>query len=110
MAAVSKPTAAVLITVAKIFNSKRIVPTYIEFVDTGFTSTRQYYRAKKPIFKKYASDCKEIQLDFNTLNNKAEELELIRENVKAQYEAKRMFIDYRDTFDINSVYKKDKDK
>ena len=24
---------------------------YIEFVDTGFTSTRQYYRAKKPIFK-----------------------------------------------------------
>ena len=83
---------------------------YIEFVDTGFTSTRQYYRAKKPIFKKYASDCKEIQLDFNTLNNKAEELELIRENVKAQYEAKRMFIDYRDTFDINSVYKKDKDK
>lgn len=83
---------------------------YIEFVDTGFTSTRQYYRAKKPIFKKYASDCKEIQLDFNTLNNKAEELELIRENVKAQYEANRMFIDYRDTFDINSVYKKDKDK
>jgi hypothetical protein len=44
------------------------------------------------------------------LNNKAEELELIRENVKAQYEANRMFIDYRDTFDINSVYKKDKDK
>ena len=83
---------------------------YIEFVDTGFTSTRQYYRAKKPIFKKYASDCKEIQLDFNTLNNKAEELELIRENVKAQYEANRMFIDYRATFDINSVYKKDKDK
>lgn len=36
--------------------------TYKDLVDTGFFFTKRFYEEKKPVFTKYATDCKEVTL------------------------------------------------
>ena len=66
----------------------------IEVVDDGFRSISRFYNAKKPIFSKYATECREIKISLNTLQEKADELFKIRESVKKQYDAGYSVIDY----------------
>ena len=54
--------------------------TYIEIVDTGFRSIKEYYKYKKPVYKKYAKSYSEIDLDEITLYNKANQIENTRMN------------------------------
>lgn len=42
--------------------------TYLDIVDLGFPQLNRYYRAKVPIFKKYALSLKEVILDQKTLD------------------------------------------
>ena len=43
-----------------------------DIVDTGFFYTKKYYEFKKPVFKKYASECVEINLNNEELNKRSE--------------------------------------
>ena len=36
--------------------------TYKDLVDTGFFFTKRFYEEKKPVFTKYATDCREVTL------------------------------------------------
>lgn len=45
---------------------------YKDVVDTGFFYTKKYYEFKKPIFKKYASECVEINLNNEELVKRSE--------------------------------------
>ncbi len=54
---------------------------YIEVVDDGFIQISKFYNAKKPIFRKYASSCKEIKLSYNTLIEEAAKLIKEREKI-----------------------------
>lgn len=66
----------------------------IEVVDDGFRSISRFYNAKKPIFSKYATECREIKISLNILQEKSNELFKIRESVKKQYDAGYSVIDY----------------
>lgn len=66
----------------------------IEVVDDGFRSISRFYNAKKPIFSKYATECREIKISLNTLQEKADDLFKIRESVKKQYDAGYSVIEY----------------
>jgi len=46
----------------------------IECVDKGFTHCRNYYYAKKPIYKKYATSCSEINLSMPELHAKYKDI------------------------------------
>ena len=46
---------------------------YIELVDVGFKQLIAYYNSKKSIFNKYASECKNMNIDNLTLYNLQEE-------------------------------------
>ena len=48
---------------------------YKDIVDTGFFFTKRFYEQKKPIFNKYAADCKEVVLRNNQLDEIAKELQ-----------------------------------
>ena len=47
---------------------------YIEIVDVGFNQILKYYYEKKPIFEKYALDCKEIVFKQQLLDMKVEQI------------------------------------
>ena len=48
---------------------------YIDIVDVGFSTLKHYYASKKPLFKKIATDCVEIQLSDHDINQKLLEIE-----------------------------------
>lgn len=45
---------------------------YKDIVDMSFSQTRKFYEFKKPVFKKYATDCKEVVLSSEDLDRKQE--------------------------------------
>lgn len=45
---------------------------YKDIVDTGFFYTKRFYEAKKPVFKKYATDCREVNISNDELCKRAE--------------------------------------
>ena len=47
---------------------------YIDVVDVGFSTLKYYYTTKKPLFKKIAIDCSEIQLSDYEINQKLHEI------------------------------------
>lgn len=53
---------------------------YKEVVDVGFPTIRRFYNTKKPVFMKYATDCKEIMLKDAELDRRANEILKKREN------------------------------
>ena len=48
---------------------------YIDIVDVGFSTLKHYYASKKPLFRKIATDCVEIQLSDYDINQKLLEIE-----------------------------------
>ena len=54
---------------------------YLDIVDLGFDQTRRFYNFKKPIFNKYALDCKEIILSDRDLYREKERIEESRKNL-----------------------------
>lgn len=52
---------------------------YKDIVDTGFFHTKKFYEFKKPVFKKYASDCVEINLTGAELDKRCEAVIATRE-------------------------------
>lgn len=44
---------------------------YKDVVDTGFLQTKKFYEAKKPVFKKYATECVEVNLNRESLEQSA---------------------------------------
>lgn len=50
---------------------------YIDIVDDSFIYLRNYYKAKQPIFAKYALSCRDINIT-DELDNKANEIEEFR--------------------------------
>ena len=55
---------------------------YIELVDVGFKQLNAYYNAKKSVFNKYASECKNMNVDNLTLYNLQEETRI---NIKDRF-------------------------
>lgn len=55
---------------------------YIELVDVGFKQLIAYYNAKKSVFTKYASECKNMNVDNLTLYNLQEETRI---NIKDRF-------------------------
>ena len=51
---------------------------YKDIVDTGFIQTKSYYNFKKPIFKKYATECVEVRLKDQELKERAKQILLKR--------------------------------
>ena len=47
---------------------------YKDIVDTGFFYTKRFYEFKKPVFKKYATDCVEVNLNKDELNTRSNEI------------------------------------
>lgn len=48
--------------------------SYKDIVDTGFYFTKRFYEQKKPIFMKYATDCKEIVIRNNELVKRSNQI------------------------------------
>jgi superfamily II DNA or RNA helicase len=48
--------------------------TYKDIVDTGFFFTKRFYDQKKPIFMKYATDCKEVNITNQELIKRSDTL------------------------------------
>lgn len=48
--------------------------SYKDIVDTGFYFTKRFYEQKKPIFAKYATDCKEISLMNSELDRRSNDI------------------------------------
>lgn len=48
--------------------------TYKELVDTGFYFTKKFYEDKRPIFQKYATDCKEVVIRNDELYRRSNEI------------------------------------
>lgn len=55
--------------------------SYKDIVDTAFYFTKKFYEAKKPIFMKYATDCKEINLRNEELSKRSKSIEEHRESL-----------------------------
>ena len=66
----------------------------MEIVDDGFKQITRFYKAKLPVYGKYAIDCREIKLQKDELMERADRLYRIREKVKKQYEMGYAIIDY----------------
>lgn len=45
---------------------------YKDIVDTGFFYTKKFYEFKKPVFKKYATECVEINMNNDQINSKSQ--------------------------------------
>lgn len=54
---------------------------YKDIVDTGFYYTKKFYEFKKPIFKKYATDCVEVNMTNDQLVQKYENIKSTRERL-----------------------------
>lgn len=54
---------------------------YKDIVDTGFFYTKKFYEFKKPVFKKYATDCVEVILKNDELQSRSEKIMSDRENL-----------------------------
>ena len=54
---------------------------YLDIVDLGFDQTRRFYNFKRPIFSKYATECKEIILGDNDLNAERRKIEECRKGL-----------------------------
>ena len=54
---------------------------YKDIVDTGFLYTKKFYEFKKPVFKKYATECVEINMSQDKLNDKYSSIVSERENL-----------------------------
>lgn len=67
---------------------------YYDLVDDGFRQLSRFYTSKKPIFRKYASSCKEFRLNYQDLQNISKRLKEEREDIKDQYAKHRAFIIY----------------
>lgn len=50
--------------------------SYKDIVDTGFYFTKRFYEAKKPIFSKYATECKEVTLNDVELAQRSRALQI----------------------------------
>ena len=58
------------------FGRTRMTNTsYKDIVDTGFFFTKRFYDQKKPVFKKYATDCKEVIMRNQDLISRSNEIE-----------------------------------
>ena len=49
--------------------------TYKDIVDTGFFFTKRFYEQKKPVFMKYATECKEVTLRNDELNSRSSSIQ-----------------------------------
>ena len=67
---------------------------YYELVDVGFNQLSKFYQAKKPIFRKYATSCREFKINYNDLVEISNNLKAERESVKEQYKGNCPFIIY----------------
>ena len=47
---------------------------YKDIVDTGFYYTKKFYEHKKPVFKKYATECLEINMGHDELNQRSNKI------------------------------------
>lgn len=47
---------------------------YIDIVDDGFYYTKKYFSSKKPIFKKYATECSNVNLREDEIHNRVNSL------------------------------------
>lgn len=54
---------------------------YKDIVDNGFLYTKKFYEFKKPVFKKYATDCLEININGDELSKKSNEILRSRESL-----------------------------
>ena len=54
---------------------------YKDIVDTGFFHTKKFYEFKKPVFKKYATDCVEINLTGSELEKRCNDIKISRETL-----------------------------
>lgn len=66
----------------------------LEIVDDGFKQITRFYKAKLPVYDKYATECREVKLQRDELAERADRLYRIREKVKKQYEMGYAIIDY----------------
>lgn len=55
---------------------------YKDIVDTAFSQTRAYYNYKKPVFSKYATECKEVILRNNELKERGEAIKEKQANLR----------------------------
>lgn len=68
---------------------------YFDVVDDSFMQLSRFYTSKKPIFRKYASECKEFRFNYQDLKEYADKLKEQREDIKNQYNGKSPFIFYK---------------
>ena len=54
---------------------------YKDVVDSGFYYTKKFYEFKKPVFKKYATDCVEVNLNHDELVNRSSNIMSSREQL-----------------------------
>lgn len=54
---------------------------YKDVVDNGFYYTKKFYEAKKPVFKKYATDCVEVNLNADELDRRCDEIRMRRNDL-----------------------------
>lgn len=51
---------------------------YKDIVDVGFTQTKSFYNSKRPVFKKYATECLEVRLNDEELKSRVKKILLER--------------------------------
>lgn len=54
---------------------------YKDVVDTGFFHTKKFYEFKKPVFKKYATDCVEVNINNSELEKRSNDILDSRKNL-----------------------------
>lgn len=54
---------------------------YKDMVDTGFQQLRKYYNFKKPTFNKYATECREVRIRPDELNDRARKILMDRRSL-----------------------------
>ena len=54
---------------------------YKDVVDTGFFYTKKFYEFKKPVFKKYATECVEVHAGIKDLDERANKILVDRSNM-----------------------------
>jgi len=54
---------------------------YIDLVDTGFLQTKKYYNFKKPVYMKYATDCREVILRQMDIDARVQAIQASRQNL-----------------------------
>lgn len=71
---------------------------YVDIIDIGFRSICYYYNAKKPVFRKYATECDETEFDDGVLENEynlklekeKKELEEYKESLRKEGKLKQI--------------------